>query len=88
MHGTNMKIFLEKLTGSQPVKKFPACYVTRRFITAFTKSHHLSLSWARSIHSMPSLYPTSWRFIPILSSHLRPDLPSDLCTSGFPTKTL
>jgi len=33
-----------RLTGSQPVKKFPAFYGTRRFITAFTTAHHLSLS--------------------------------------------
>jgi hypothetical protein len=38
------KVLLEKLTGSQPVKKFPAFYGTRRFITAFTSAHHLSLS--------------------------------------------
>ena len=30
------KILLEKLTDSQLVKKFPAFYGTRRFITAFT----------------------------------------------------
>ena len=36
---------------------------------------------------MPS-YTTSWRFILILSSHLRLGLPSDLFPSGFPTKTL
>jgi hypothetical protein len=35
---------LEKLTGPQIVKKFPAFYGTRRFITAFTKAHHLSVS--------------------------------------------
>jgi hypothetical protein len=35
---------LEKLTVPQPVKKFPAFYVTRRFITALTTSRHLSLS--------------------------------------------
>jgi hypothetical protein len=35
---------LEKLTGLQLVKKFPASYVTRRFITVFTSSGHLSLS--------------------------------------------
>jgi hypothetical protein len=35
---------LEKLTGSQLVKKFPAFYGTRRFITAFTRARHLSLS--------------------------------------------
>jgi len=46
-------VLLEKLTGSQLVKKFPAFYGTRRFITAFTRAHHLSLSSARSIQSMP-----------------------------------
>jgi len=38
------RVFLEKLTGSQRVKKFPAFYETRKFITAFTSSGHLSLS--------------------------------------------
>jgi hypothetical protein len=36
------------------VKKFTGLYGTRRFITAFTKVRHLSLSWARSIHSTPN----------------------------------
>jgi hypothetical protein len=40
------RVLLEKLTGHQLVKKFPAFYGTRRFITAFTRAHHLSLSWA------------------------------------------
>jgi hypothetical protein len=35
---------LEKLTGSQQVKKFPAFYRTRKFNTAFTTARHLSLS--------------------------------------------
>jgi len=35
---------LEKLTGSQLVKKFPAFYGTRKFITAFTKARHVYLS--------------------------------------------
>jgi hypothetical protein len=35
---------LEKLTVSQPAKKFPAFYGTRRFISAFTRALHLSLS--------------------------------------------
>jgi hypothetical protein len=35
---------LEKLTVSQLVKKFPAFYGTWRFITAFTRARHLSLS--------------------------------------------
>jgi hypothetical protein len=43
---------LEKLTGLQLVKKFPAFYGTQRFITAFTNARHLSLSRASSVHSM------------------------------------
>jgi hypothetical protein len=35
---------LEKLTGRQLVKKFPAFYGTRRFIAAFARTRHLSLS--------------------------------------------
>jgi hypothetical protein len=37
-------VSLAKLTGSQLLKKFPAFYGNRRFITAFTGSRHLSLS--------------------------------------------
>jgi hypothetical protein len=46
-------IILEKLIVTQPVKKFPAFYGTRRFITVFTRSRHWSLSWARWIQSIP-----------------------------------
>jgi hypothetical protein len=35
---------LEKLTVSQLFKKFAAFYGIRRFITAFTRAHHLYLS--------------------------------------------
>jgi len=38
------RVLLEKLTGSKLVKKFPTFHGTRRFITAFTISRHLSLS--------------------------------------------
>ena len=78
---------LEKLTGFQSVKKFPAFYGTRRFITTFTSARHLSLSWASSIQFIPP-HSTSWWSILILYSHLRLDLRSDLFPSGFPTKTL
>ena len=86
-NNTCNRVLLEKLNGSQLVKKFPAFYGTRRSITAFTTARHLSLSWARSIRSM-SLNPTSWISILILSSHLRQGLPSGLFPSGFHTKTL
>ena len=35
------RVLLEKLTGLQLVKKFPAFYGTRRFITALTNARHL-----------------------------------------------
>ena len=38
------RLFLEKLTGFQLVKKLTAFYGTERFITAFTSPRHLSLS--------------------------------------------
>ena len=77
------RVLLEKLTGLQLVKKFPAFHGTSRFITALTSVRHLSLSWASPIQS---IYPhrTSWRSILILSTHLRLDLPSGLLPSGFP----
>jgi len=38
------RVLFEKLTGCQLVKKFPAFYGTRRFITEFTNARHLPLS--------------------------------------------
>ena len=81
------RVNFEKLTGSLLVKKFPTLYGTRRFITTFTRVRHLSLSWARSIQSMPPHF-TSWRSMLTLSSHQRLGLPSGIFSSGFPTKTL
>jgi hypothetical protein len=76
---------LQKLTGLQPVKKFPAFHGTRRFITALTIAHHLSLFWSSSIQSIYT-HPTSCRSILILSTHLRLGLPSGLFPPGFPPK--
>ena len=81
------RVLLEKLTGLQLVKKFPAFHGTRRFITALTSVRHLSLSWASPIQSIYPR-PTSWRSILIVSTHLRLGLPSGRFPSGFPTKTL
>jgi len=81
------RVLLENLNGSELLKKFPAFYGTRRFITAFTSARHLSLSLARSIQPMPP-HPTSWEI------HLNIILPSTpgpskcFFTSGSPTKTL
>ena len=79
------RVLLEKLTGLQLVKKFPAFHVTRRFITALTSVRHLSLSWDSPIQSIYP-HPTSWRFILILFTHLRLGFPSGLFPSGFPTR--
>ena len=77
------RVLIEKLTGLQLVKKFPAFHGTRRFITVLTSVRHLSLSWANPIQSTYP-HPTSWSSILILSTHLRLGLPSGLFPSGFP----
>ena len=38
------RVLLEKLTDFQLVKKFPAFYGTRRFITEVTSARHLSVT--------------------------------------------
>ena len=45
------RVLLEKLTGLQLVKKFPAIHGTQKFITALTSVRQLSLSWANPIQS-------------------------------------
>ena len=77
------RVLLEKLTGLQLVKKFPAFHGTRRFITALTSVRQLSLSWANPIQSLYP-HPTSWRSILILPTHLRLGLPSGLFPFDFP----
>ena len=81
------RVLLDRLTGLQLVKKFPAFYGTRRFITTLTSLRHPSLSWASPVQSIYS-HPTSWSCIIILSTHLHLGLPSGLLPSGFPTNTL
>jgi len=51
-------ILLGKLTGFQPVRKFPTLYGTRSFLTVVTSARHLSLTRASSIQSTPP-HPTS-----------------------------
>jgi hypothetical protein len=78
--------FLEKPPVVQLLKDFPAFYGTRRFITMFIRALHWSLSWARSIQSIPP-HRISLRYILIFTQlHLR--LANGLFPSGFPTKIL
>ena len=72
LHGAES--FLKSQLVLQLIKKFPAFYAARKFITILTSARHLSLSWANSIQS-PQPLPTSSRSILILSSHLRLGLP-------------
>jgi len=44
---THPQKFLQKLTVSQLVNKFPAFCGTRRFITVCARACHWSLFWAR-----------------------------------------
>jgi hypothetical protein len=58
---------LEEKPNLQLLKNFPAFCGTQRFITVFTRAFNWSLSWARSIQSIPS-YPISLRSIWIMST--------------------
>ena len=58
------RVLLENVTGSLLVKKCE----TQTFITAFTSGRHLSLSWARSIQSIPPSHFLKIHFTFILSS--------------------
>ena len=80
------RVLLEKLTGLQLVKKFPAFHGTRRFITALTSLRHLSLFWASPIQSIYP-HPTYWRSVLILSTHLRLGLPSGSFPPVSPPRT-
>ena len=66
------RVLLERLTGLQLVKNFPAFHGTRRFITALTSIHHLSLSWASPIQST---YPHPTHLLEIHPNIIHPSTP-------------
>ena len=77
-------VFFVKLTGPKLVKNFPAFYGTRRFITAVTRGRTLSLSWTRSVQSMPPSH-----FLKINSNIILPFTPRSsnwFVSLGFPLK--
>ena len=81
------RVLPKKLTVSAANQEIPRIFGTRRFLTILTSARHMSLSWANSTQS-PQFPLTSWRYILLLSSHLRLGLPNVLFPSGFPTRTL
>jgi len=88
---------LEKLAGSQLVKKFSALYGTWRLINAFISARLLYLCLPRSVQYMPPPPPAHavcWWSVLILSSHSRlgPPVvsfprvsPSKPCMNLYPT---
>jgi hypothetical protein len=75
------------LRNRQLCNYFPAFYGTRRFISVFTRALQWSLSWAKSIQSIPP-HLISLISILILFTHLRLGLPSGLFPSSFPSNIL
>jgi hypothetical protein len=57
-------------------QELPSIYQTRRFITVFTRALHWSLSWARSIQSIPSIlrFDKKYFFFTGSTASLGPDL--------------
>jgi hypothetical protein len=78
---------LEEPPTVQLLNNFAAFYGTRTFITVLTRAFHWSLSWARSIQSIPQ-HPTYLRSILVLSTYLLLGLLSGLLPSGFPINNL
>ena len=65
-------VLLEKLTGSQIVKKFPAFYGTRRFITAYYRVYKCS----SPVHILSKINPVHALTPHFLMIHLNIILPS------------
>jgi len=55
-------VFLEKLTGPQLNRKFPASYDFEKSITTFKSARHLTLTCANLIQRMPPSHFLNIRF--------------------------
>ena len=75
------RVLLEKLTGLQLVKKFPAFHGTRRFITALTSVRHLSLSTSHLLDIRSNI-------IHPFTSPIRATCPAHLILLDFITRTI
>jgi len=79
---TNSTVLVERSNCSSAVKKFPAFYETRKFITMVTRSRHSHLWLERWVLFTPS-NPTFWRSIWILSSFLPLGPPSGVVSKAY-----
>ena len=87
------RVLLEKLTALKLVKKFPAFYGTRRFITTFTSARHLYLSRASSIQFITHIplpedpaqyYPPIYTWVSQVVSFPQVSPPNPLYASPLP----
>jgi len=78
---------LEKLIVAQLVKKFPALYWSRKFITVIRRACKSSSSWTSWIQSTHSHIFSLWSRL-ILPSTLHLSPPSGLIPSGISTELL
>jgi hypothetical protein len=80
-----MEQFRQKSIVIQPVKKFPAFYGTKSFITVFTRARHCILPWTSWIQSTSSpLFKIVFNIILSCTSKST----GGLFSSSFPTQVL
>jgi hypothetical protein len=76
--------FLRSCQSLRLLKNLPTFHKTRRFIIVYTRARHWSLSWAKSVQSIPP-HLISLRSILMLFTHLRLGLPSGQISGTYKT---